>query len=35
MVSENPSAEYLLWNGNSVQIKREKFEAFVDTLSTV
>lgn len=35
MVSENPSAEYLLWNGNRVQIKREKFEAFVDTLSAV
>ncbi|MGO5052400.1 excisionase [Lachnospiraceae bacterium LCP25S3_G4] len=35
MVSENPYAEYLLWNGNRVQIKREKFEAFVDTLSAV
>ena len=34
-LSENPRAEYLLWNGNRVQIKREKFEAYVDTLSTV
>lgn len=32
LVQENPRADYLLWNGNRVQIKREKFEAFVDTL---
>ena len=31
LVSENPNAEYLLWNGNRVQIKRERFERFVDT----
>lgn len=35
MVSENPRADYLLWNGNRVQIKRERFEAFVDNLSAV
>ena len=35
MVSENPNAEYLLWNGNRVQIKRERFERFVDTLRSV
>ena len=33
--SENPNAEYLLWNGNRVQIKRERFERFVDTLSAI
>ncbi|RHH19376.1 excisionase [Blautia obeum] len=32
LVSENPNAEYLLWNGNRVQIKRERF---VDTLSAI
>lgn len=35
MVNENPTAEYLLWNGNRVQIKRTKFEAFVDRLAAV
>ena len=35
LVSENPNAEYLLWNGNRVQIKRERFERFVDTLRSV
>lgn len=35
MVNENPTAEYLLWNGNRVQIKRAKFEAFVDRLAAV
>lgn len=35
LVQENPRADYLLWNGNRVQIKREKFEAFIDTLSAV
>ncbi len=35
LVQENQRADYLLWNGNRVQIKREKFEAFVDTLSAV
>ena len=35
LVRENPNAEYLLWNGNRVQIKRERFERFVDTLSAI
>lgn len=35
MVNENPTADYLLWNGNRVQIKRTKFEAFVDRLAAV
>lgn len=35
LVSEDPNAEYLLWNGNRVQIKRERFERFVDTLSAI
>ena len=35
IVNENPTAECLLWNGNRVQIKRAKFEAFVDRLAVV
>ena len=35
MVNENPTADYLLWNGNRVQIKRTKFEAFLDRLAAV
>lgn len=35
IVQENPQAEYLLWNGNRVQIKRVKFETFIDSLSSV
>lgn len=35
MVNENPTADYLLWNGNRVQIKKTKFEAFVDRLAAV
>jgi len=35
MVNENPTADYILWNGNRVQIKRAKFEAYVDKLEAV
>ena len=35
LISENKNADYLLWNGNRVQIKREKFEKFVDTLEAI
>ena len=29
------SADYLLWNGNRVQIKRAKFEKYVDSLEAI
>ena len=35
MVNENKNAEYLLWNGNRVQIKRVLFERFVDNLEAI
>ena len=35
LISENKNAEYLLWNRNRVQIKREKFEKFVDGLDAI
>ena len=35
LINENKNADYLLWNGNSVQIKRVKFEKYVDTLEAI
>ena len=35
LINENKNADYLLWNGNRVQIKREKFEKFVDGLEEI
>lgn len=35
IVNENKDADYLLWNGNRPQIKRKKFEQFIDRLSVV
>lgn len=35
LINENKNADYLLWNGNRVQIKREKFERFVDGLEAI
>lgn len=30
LINENKNANYLLWNGNRVQIKRVQFEHFID-----
>ena len=35
LINENKNADYLLWNGNRVQIKRVKFEKFVDGLEAI
>ena len=35
IISQNPNAEYLLWNGNRVKIKRVMFEKFIDGLEAV
>lgn len=35
LIKENKNADYLLWNENRVQIKRVKFEKFVDTLEVI
>lgn len=35
LINENKSADYLLWNGSRVLIKREKFEHFVDKLESI
>ncbi|MBQ9928728.1 MAG: excisionase [Lachnospiraceae bacterium] len=35
IINENRNADYLLWNGNRVQIKRVKFEKYVDALDAI
>ena len=35
LVSEDPTADYILWNGNRVQIKRVKFQEYVDKLGAI
>lgn len=32
LINENKNADYLLWNGNRVQIKRAKFEKYVENI---
>ena len=35
LINQNPSADYLLCNGNRIQIKRVNFERFVDSLDAI
>ena len=35
LINLNKTADYLLWNGNRVQIKRIKFERLIDSLETI
>ena len=35
IISENENAEYILWNGNRPQIKRRKFEHYIDNLTAI
>ena len=35
IVAENPNADFILMNGNRVQIKRKLFENYIDTATTV
>lgn len=35
IISENYDAEYILWNGNRPQIKRRKFEDFIDRHNSI
>ena len=35
IINQNKNADYLLWNGNRVQIKREKFEQFIDNTNVI
>lgn len=29
LINENKNVDYLLWNGNRIQIKREKYKQFI------
>ena len=35
IVTENPTADFVLMNGNRIQIKRKLFERFIDAASAV
>lgn len=35
IMSENRNADFILWNGNRPQIKRQKFEEFVNGLHDI
>ncbi|MCM1500562.1 MAG: excisionase [Clostridium sp.] len=35
LISENEDADFILWNGNRPQIRRKRFEEFVDRLSVI
>lgn len=35
IVTENPTADFVLRNGNRVQIKRKLFEQYIDSASVV
>lgn len=35
LINENKNAEYILWNGNRPQIKREKFENLINRIDSI
>ena len=35
LVSENKDADFVLWNGTRAQIKRKKFENYIDRLNVL
>lgn len=35
LVAENPTADFILLNGNRIQIKRKLFERYIDSASVV
>ncbi len=35
IVNENPNADFVLWNNSKVQIKRKKFENFIDGINLI
>lgn len=35
LATESPNADFLLWNGARVQIKRKKFEEYVDRQNAI
>ena len=35
IISDNQDADFILWNGNRPQIKRRKFELYIDKISVI
>ena len=35
LAEENPSAAWVMMNGNRIQIKRKQFEKYIDTLEVI
>ncbi len=35
IIQENPDSDFVLWNGNRIQIKRKKFEEYIDNAEVV
>lgn len=35
LANDFPDAEWVLWNGNRAQIKRKKFESFIDSINCI
>ena len=35
IINENENADFILWNGNRPQIKRKKFEQYIDNLAAI
>jgi len=35
IVNETPNADFVLWNGSRAQIKRKKFENYIDRLNVI
>ena len=35
LAEENPTATWVIMNGNRIQIKRKQFEKFIDTLEVI
>ena len=35
LVSENPDADFILWNNTRAQIKRKKFEDYIDSINVI
>lgn len=35
LISEDNDADYILWNGNRPQIKRKKFEEYIDRHNSI
>lgn len=35
LIQDNQNADFILWNGNRPQIKRTKFEAYIDKTNAI